>query len=167
VNGKEAGRMKNTLQTLAVLLTAIVVFGCSREVPPEEKALRLAEESQVLGGNQSVKLTLNNWLEERGEEIKPIGWGVSKKHDQVYMVSYKYKIYSFKKGTGERGFFFEVDLGSGSVRNVTKEVMQKMGSLSPSFRGEEEISEQLMKKLGEDEKMVSGDQARQPPPTSK
>jgi len=125
------------------------------------------EESQALGGNQSVKLALDKWLKERGEEIKPIGWRVSKEHDEVYLVSYMYKVYSFREGTGERGFFFEVDVDSGSVRNVTKEVTRKMGSLSPSFRKEGEISEQLMKKLGEEEKMLSGGEPDQALPAPK
>jgi hypothetical protein len=125
------------------------------------------EESQALGGKQSVKLVLDKWLKERGEEIKPIGWQVSKEHDEVYLVSYMYKVYSFREGTGERGFFFEVDVDSGSVRNVTKEVTRKMGSLSPSFRKEGEISEQLMKKLGEEEKMLSGGEPDQDLPAPK
>jgi hypothetical protein len=68
---------------------------------------------------------------------------------------------------GERGFFFEVDVDSGSVRNVTKEVTGKMGSLSPSFKKEGEISEQLMKKLGEEGEMLSGGEPDQAFPVSK
>jgi hypothetical protein len=146
-----------------------MIVGCSRELSPEEKALKLVEASQALGGDQSVKLTLNSWLKERGEEVRPIGWHVSKEHGEIYLVSYKYKIYSFKEGMGERGFFFEVDVDSGSVRNVTKEVTGtgEMGSLSPSFKKEGEISEQLMKKLGEEEKMLSGGEPDQALPISK
>ena len=150
-----------------LIISVLMIAGCSRELPPEEKALKLVEASQALGGDQSVKLTLNSWLKERGEEVRPIGWHVSKEHDEVYLVSYKYKIYSFKEGMGERGFFFEVDVDSGSVRNVTKEVTGKMDSLSPSFKKEGEISEQLMKKLGEEEKMFSGEEPDQAFPLPK
>ena len=148
--------MIHTLQILVALLIALIMAGCSNQLPPEQRALELEEESQALGGNQSVQFTIHNWVKERGEEVKPIGWDVSKENDRIYLVSYKYEIYSFKEGTGERGFFFEVDLNSRSVRNVTKEVTQKLGALSPSFKKEEEISEQLMQKLGEDGKMLTG-----------
>ena len=137
-------------------ICVLMIASCSKELSPEEKALKLVKKSQALGGNQSVKRALDKWLKERGEEIKPIGWQVGKERDDVYLVSYMYKVHSFQEGAGERGFFFEVDVDSGSVRNVTKEVTQKMGSLSPSFRKEEEISQQLMKTLGEEEKMLSG-----------
>ena len=159
--------MNRLLLIFLLIISVLMITSCAKELPSEERALKLVEESKALGGNKSVKRTLDKWLKESGEEIKPIGWHVSKEHDAVYLVSYKYKVYSFREGTGERGFFFEVDLNSGSVRNVTKEVTQKMGSLSPSFAKEGEISEQLMKKLGEEEKMLSGGEPEQTLPAPK
>jgi hypothetical protein len=159
--------MNKLFLIFVLIITSFMMVGCSQELPPEEKALKLVKASQALGGDQSVKLTLNSWLKERGEEVRPIGWHVRKEHDEVYLVSYKYKIYSFKEGTGERGFFFEVNVDSGSVRNMTKEVTGKMGSLSSSFKKEQEISDQLMKKLGEEEKMLSGGEPDQAFPVTK
>jgi hypothetical protein len=148
--------MNKLFLIFVLVISVLMIESCSKELSPEEKALKLVEKSKALGSNHSVKRALDKWLKARGEEIKPIGWQVSKEHDEVYLVSYMYKVYSFREGTGERGFFFEVDIDSGSVRDVTKEVTRKMGSLSPSFRKEGEISEQLMKELGEEEKMLSG-----------
>jgi hypothetical protein len=146
----ENHNMKRIPIITLLMVTALIAMSCSQKVSPEETAIKLAEESKALGGNLSVKLAIEKWLEERGDEVRPIGWDASKKDDQLYQVSYKYKIYSFREGTGDRGFFFEVDLAAGSVRNVTREVMSKMGALTPSFKREEEIREEFMQKLRED-----------------
>lgn len=145
------------ISLLSVLIvTALFAMSCSRKFSPEEKAIKLVEESRALAGDLSVKLTIEKWLKEKGEEVKPIGWKVSKKNDQVYLVSYKYKIYSFREGTGERGFFFEVDLNSGSVRNVTRRFTRKLDPLASPFEKEEEISEKLMQKIREKEETLPG-----------
>ena len=149
---------KALLISMISTLAFVMVTGCSREMPPEEKAIRLVEESQALGGNLSVKTSIDNWLEERGDKVRPIGWAAHKKEDQVYLVSYTYNVYSFREGTGERGFFFEANLATGAVRNVTKDFVREMGSLSPSFKEEEEVREKLMEKFGDDQKLLSGDE---------
>ena len=148
--------MNKIFLTLVLIITASIHISCPQKLRPEEKAIRLVEESRALGGELSVGLTIDKWLKERGEEVRPIGWSVSKKNDQVYSVSYKYRVYSLREGAGERGFFFEVNLPTKAVRNLTEEVTRKMDSLAPPFNNEEEISEQLMQRLGEKEKMLSG-----------
>jgi len=148
--------MNKIFFTFVIIITALIHISCPQKLSPEEKAIRLVEESQALGGEMSVNLTIDKWLKEKGEEVRPIGWSASKKNDQVYLVSYKYKVYSFREGTGERGFFFEVNLPTEAVRNVTEEVTREMGSLAPPFKKEEEISEQLMQELEEKEKILSG-----------
>ena len=61
------------------------------------------------------------------------------------------------KRTGERGFFFEVNLDTEAVRNVTKEVARKMVPLSLPFKDEKQIPEKLMQQLEEESKMLSGE----------
>lgn len=148
--------MNKTFLTVVLIITASLHINCSQKLRPEEEAIRLVKESQALGGELSVRVTIDRWLKEKGEEVRPIGWRVSKRNDQVYLVSYRYKIYSFGEGTGERGFFFEVNPATEVVRNVTEEVAREMGSLAPPFREEEEIPEQLMQKLEQKEEMLSG-----------
>ena len=149
--------MNRTLLTSLLVSMALIVTGCQRKLIPEEKAIRLVEESQTLGGNTTVRLRLDQWLEEKGDRVRPIGWHVTQKGDQVYLVSYKYRVYSFGEGTGERGFFFEVNLDTEAVRNVTKEVARKMDPLSLPFKDEKQIPEQLMQQLEEEGKMLSGE----------
>jgi len=157
---------KAFLTSIMSTLAFIMMTGCSREIPPEEKAIRLVEESQALVSGLSVKMTIDNWLEERGDKVKPIGWAVHKKKDQVYLVSYTYNVYSFGEGTGERGFFFEANLATGVVLNVTKDFVQEMGFLSPSFK-EEEVREKLMQKFEDERKLLSGDEPGEALPTVK
>ena len=147
-------------------LAPLIMTGCSREIPPEEKAIRLVEASQALGGSLSVKMTIDNWLAERGDKVKPIGWAVHKKQDHVYLVSYTYNVYSFREGTGERGFFFEANLATGAVRNVTKDFVREMGPLSPSLK-EGEVREKLMQRFEDEQKLLSGDEPGEALPTVK
>ena len=84
----------------ALIVTALIAMSCSQKFSAEEEAIKLVQESRALAGDLSVKLTIEKWLQERGEEVKPMGWDASKKDDQLYQVSYKYKIYSFKRNLG-------------------------------------------------------------------
>ncbi len=49
-----------------------------------------------------------------------------------------------------------VDVENETVRNVTNDFELEMTPLSPPFKDEKEIPERLMKKLMEEEKILSG-----------
>ena len=139
-----------------LIVTVAFSISCQQRLRPEERAIRLVENSQSLGSELSVKLTIDKWLKEKGDEIRPMGWRVTKKGDQVYLVGYKYRIYSFEEGSGERGFFFEVNLANEVVHDVTETVIREMGSLAPPLRNDKDIPEELLNKWENTEKRLSG-----------
>lgn len=148
--------MNKGLFTFALIIVASIPIYCQKGLRPEVRAIRLVEKSRALGGELSVKHAIEAWLEGKGEDVRPIGWTATKKDDQIYLVGYKYKIFSFDKGSGERGFFFEVNLLTEAVQNVTERVTREMGSLAPPLKDGEEIPDQLLQKWVEEEKMLSG-----------
>ncbi len=139
-----------------LIITAFFHIECQQRLRPEERAIKLVEDSQALGGELSVKQIIDKWLKEKGEEVRPMGWSVEKKDDQVYLVGYKYRIFSFQRGSGERGFFFEVNLATEEVQNVTQRKMREMGSLAPPLKDEDDISDQLFQEWVEKEELLSG-----------
>jgi hypothetical protein len=148
--------MNKRLFTFVLIIAASIPICCQKGLRPEERAIHLVEESRALGGELSVGHAIEAWLKAKGEEIRPIGWTVTKRDDQVYLVGYRYKIFSFEKGSGERGFFFEVNLLTEAVQNVTERVTREMGSLVPPLKDGEEIPDQLLEKWVEKERMLSG-----------
>ena len=148
--------MKKIPFMVILIITASLYIGCQQRLRPEERAIRLVEDSKALGGELSVKLTFDKWFEEKGEEVRPSGWTVSEKEDQIYLVAYKFRVYSFSEGSGESGFFFEVNLATETVRNVTQRVLREIGPLSPPLKDEGGISEQLFQEWVEKEELLSG-----------
>ena len=148
--------MNKAFFLLILIITASPHIGCQQRLRPEERAIRLVEESRALGGELSVGHAIEAWLEARGEDVRPIGWTANKKDNQVYLVGYKYKVFSFEKGSGERGFFFEVNLITEAVQNVTERVTLEMGSIAPPLKDGKEIPDQLLQKWVEEERMLSG-----------
>ena len=136
-----------------IIEAAIIISGCQRDLSPKERAFELVKNSNVINKDLPVKKVIEEWLKENKNEVKPIGWKVSKKDDQVYLVSYHYKTYSFNKGSGERVFSFQVDLDTGVVKDVTKEMEKRMMPLAKPFQDENEISEELLNKLSEGEEI--------------
>ena len=130
------------LSTIVLVILATIV-GCSQE-PPETRAVRLARESHVLKDDKPVELFINDLMQERKSDYKPIGWKTEKKSEKIFLVSYRYKIHSFREGVGERGFFFEIDLSNNSVRDVTKEYVSKMKPLSPVYQQEKQLVDEFM-----------------------
>ena len=131
---------------LFIIITSFSV--CSQQ-QPEYKALQLAKQSHALSINQSVESFIDTFLKEGSNEIKGMGWDVRKEEDQQYLVTYIYKIHSFKYGIGERGYFFLVDLNNGSVRNLTAEYVQKMPPLQKPYTDERELADDLLKQHNE------------------
>jgi len=90
---------------------------------PKEKAIELAKKSSALGG-YGVEATIQQWMEQKKGDLRIIGWKAQKINDQIYLVSY-----TFNEDSGPRGYFFEVNLVGGIVRNVLgdPELEQKYG----------------------------------------
>jgi len=139
-----------------LIFTASFSISCQQRLRPEEKAIRLVEESNTFEGGLPVRLSIDTWLKTKGEEVRPMGWRVTKKDDQVYLVGYKYKIFSFEEGSGESGFFFEVNLSTEAVQNVTQRAAREMSPLAPPLKDEDGISDQLFQEWVEKEKLLSG-----------
>ena len=131
------------VKTFLIVLFALIFTCCSQVRSPEKKALALVLESHALGDDLSVHDVIDKMIREGGHNIRPLGWDVSMVEGGIYLVSYRYNIYSFQEGTGRRGYFFEVDLKDGSVRNVTEEFLKKMSPLSKPYKDEKEIIEEF------------------------
>lgn len=131
------------------------IVGCSEHQSPEEKAITLVKESQALKFGVSVNDMIETLLKERDNEIRPIGWEAKLVGNHRYIISYTYKIYSFDKGVGNGGYYFDVDLNSGSVRNVTKKYEEDFKSLVPAFKDEKEIVEEFLEHAEKPEQDLS------------
>jgi hypothetical protein len=114
------------------------------------------KDSHALGGGLPVGHRLQTKAQEEEDNFKPLGWEAVRRSDQLYLVRFAYKIFSWEKGSGEGGYFFLVDLENEGVKNVTNDYEQTIGPLSPPYRDVKEIPEKLMQKLREDEKVLSG-----------
>jgi hypothetical protein len=130
---------------LAFFISAVV--GCSEHRSPEDRAIALVKESQALKAGVSVNDMIETLLNERENEIRPIGWEAKRVDNQRYLISYTYRIFSFERGVGHGGYFFDVDLNTGSVRNVTSKYEGDFKSLAPAFKDEKEIAEEFLEKL--------------------
>ena len=128
-----------------ILLTMVSLSSVCSQPRPEVKALELAQRSHTLRGDKSVEFFIEEFLKERRDEVKRLGWEVKKERDQEYLVSYIYEVHSFKEGIGKRGFFFRVNLSDGSVRNVTHEHTRKMPPFEKFYKDEKGLVDDLLK----------------------
>ena len=139
-----------------LIFTASFSIACQQHPRPEEKAIRLVEESNAFEGGLPVRLSIDAWIKIKGNAVQPMGWRVTKTEDQIYLVAYKYRIYSFREGSGESGFFFEVNLATEVVQNVTQRIAREMGSLAPPLKNDKEIPGELLDKWENTERRLSG-----------
>ena len=128
-----------------ILLAMVSLSSVCSQPRPEAKALELAQRSHTLRGDKSVEFFIEEFLKERSDEVKRLGWEVKKERDQEYLVSYIYEVHSFKEGIGKRGFFFRVNLSDGSVRNVTHEHIRKMPPFEKFYKDERGLVDDLLK----------------------
>jgi hypothetical protein len=128
-------------KNIFILSFFIICFmqGCADNTSPEQKALDLAINSHVVNKDLSVDRVIKDFIKEKGDDVKPLGWSVEKIADKRYLVSYKYSLHSFSEGIGERGFFFEVDLTDSSVTDKTIEYTKKLPPLTKAYSNEKEI----------------------------
>ena len=139
-----------------LVFTVSFSISCQQRFRPEEEAIRLVEESNAFEGALPVRLSIDTWLKMKGNEVRPLGWRVTRKEDQIYLVAYRYKIFSFREGSGESGFFFEVNLATEAVQNVTLREAREMSPLAPPLEDEGRISDQLFQEWAEKQRLLSG-----------
>jgi len=129
------------------VLFAILDVGCSQDLSPEHEALELVQNSYALGGDLPVVLHIKKRMEDQKDDVREIGWEVTRKDKDTYLISYIFRIYSFSRGVGERGYFFEVDLRSEEVRDVTNEKILMMKPLSANYKDDKDIFDESVKKI--------------------
>lgn len=122
--------------------------GCSENLPPERYAAEIVKDSYVLSKDKTVYRFIEEFIRQKGDDVKPGSWNAEKMTDNKYLVSYKYKLHSFNEGVGERGFFFEVDLSDELVIDRTKEYLEKMKPLSKIYNNEKEILREIISEEG-------------------
>ena len=128
-----------------LLIPVCISFGCSGNLPDEKKAMEVAQNSYAVTADKPVYRFIEDFLVQKGDEVKPGRWDVEKFADNKYLVSYKYQLYSFNEGVGEKGFFFEVDLDTESVIDRTNEYLKRMKPLSNAYTNEKEIFKEIIK----------------------
>ncbi len=136
---------------LALIINLSIMMSCSKE-DPVDKAARLVKESYTLEKEQPVELSIENTLtkiQNRGDSVKRFGWSVDKKTEQIYLVSYKYEIFSFNRPSGKRGWYFEVNPATGAVRNVTSKYEWVVPSFDVKRVGEEDILQEPLIQIPE------------------
>lgn len=89
-----------------------------------ERAVEMVKKSHVLDPVFPVEAVLKNWSKTSAGKMQVIGWQAKKMGDQVYVVSY-----TASDGLNTKGFYFEVNLENGTVRNVANspELQRKYG----------------------------------------
>ena len=89
-----------------------------------QRAVDLVKKSHVLDRVFPVEAVVRNWSETDAGKMQVIGWQSKKMGEQVYIVSY-----TATDGLNTKGFYFEVNLDTGVVRDVAKhpELQQKYG----------------------------------------
>ncbi len=150
-------KVRKTAALLAVL-GIFLVSSCSEGGAPAEKALRLVKNSHTLGGEDTVEKTIEDWVRQSSDDVKPIGWEAEKKSPGAYLVKYRYEMYSFEKGAGEGGYFFEVDMADSRVRNVTGRFNSETRRLTPVFSNEDQAREGVVQDLMREQDLLSGKQ---------
>lgn len=137
--------MRAIIRKLIVIVIVFVAMACSKE-RPASKAVKLVKESYALEKSQTTELIIENSMKEiekKGDDVKRIGWVVKKKGEQIYLVSYEYEVYSYRRTVARnRGYFFEVNIVSGVVRNVTANY--EWLHFSTPFQDEKDIQQRIL-----------------------
>lgn len=152
--GKKARKTTPLLAVLAIFL----ISSCSESGSPAEKALGLVKKSHALGGAYTVEQTIEEWLRQSPDDVKPIGWETEKVSSGAYLVKYRYEMYSFEKGSGEGAYFFEVDINDARVRDVTDQFESKTDRLAPAFENADQAREGVVQDLMREQDLLSGKQ---------
>jgi hypothetical protein len=83
------------------------------DVSPAEAAIRLAGESTVLG-SAKARSVIDGWLKSYAGKTSVLGWNAQRIDDRTFLVGY-----TFNGDALQKGWFFEVDVPSRKVKNVS------------------------------------------------
>jgi predicted Zn finger-like uncharacterized protein len=81
----------------------------------EEKAIEIVKRSEALLKRTSVDSIVTRWAEENAAKFKIIGWQAKKMDEQKYLVRF-----TAMDGDTPKGFYFELDVQSGTVKNLAQ-----------------------------------------------
>ncbi len=134
-----------------MLVPILLAAGCTEKMSPEQRAIALTKGSWALGDAMTVAETLDKKIQESNGDWKPIGWHAEKNPDGRWIVSYRFKAFSFDHGAGERAYFFEVDLEKEAVRDVSSVWNETVAPPLPAFKDEKEVASEFVNSLREEE----------------
>ena len=81
----------------------------------EEKAIEIVKRSEALLNRTPVDSIVKKWTEENAAKFKIVGWQAKKMDEQKYFVSY-----TALDGDVPKGFYFELDVQSGIVKDFAR-----------------------------------------------
>ncbi len=113
VQGKDA--LPQAPPTVASPAVPLRDVGISEGPMTEEKAIEIVKRSEALLTRTSVDSIVTKWTEENAAKYKMVGWQAKKIDEQKYLVSY-----TALEGDIPRGFYFELDAQSGTVKDFSK-----------------------------------------------
>ena len=82
---------------------------------PEGKAVALVKRSHVIDKFMDVDMLMKKWTDEYSAKFQVLGWKAKKVDDQLYLVGY-----TITDGLATKGFYFDVDLSTGTVRHLAE-----------------------------------------------
>lgn len=93
----------------------------------EEWAIESVRKSNALDRIYTVEVLMEKWAEEHADKFKAVGWMAKQAEDDAYVVSY-----TLTDGINTKGFYFELNTGTGKVRNLAAHPdLQKKYGISP------------------------------------
>jgi hypothetical protein len=154
-------RGKNVLREMArliqiLLVSMLLTAGCTEKMSPEQRAIELTKGSWALGDGMTVAETLDKRIQVSRGDWKPMGWQAKKQQDGRWIVSYRFKVFTFDQGAGERAYYFQVDLEKEAVRDVTSDWNETVAAPLPAFKDEKEVASEFVNSLREEELFSSG-----------
>ena len=97
----------------------------------EGKAIELVKKSHVIDRFYNVETITRRWADEHSDEYQIMGWKAKKIDNQNYLVSF-----TASDGSDTRGFYFDTNTKTGSVRHVTDRLeLQKHGIIHADYTG--------------------------------
>lgn len=124
---------------LIIAIVAIIGFYIYSQNTQKVKAIELAKNSYIdppsLTRYGDLKTRMRNMMASKKGNLQIIGWKARKIDSQTYLVSY-----TFNEGSGEVGYFFEVNFVEEIIRYVhdDPELEEKYGTQPKQYLSYEE-----------------------------
>ncbi len=91
---------------------------------PDDRAIELVKKSHVIDRVLTVDSLMKKWAADNSAKYQILGWKAKKFDAQMYLVAF-----SISDGIETKGFYFDVDLDTGTVRHLADypELQKKYG----------------------------------------